>query len=216
MDKKNLTLFIGIMVIMVGIVAFDALNQDLDLEEDGRPIVRGEFNENQYNISFQQDQILVELSQEIVNEYNGRFLSVYAYDEQGAHVFSIKRVVNGKIIIDKQESPGFRATFDENDVVSAVNKGNREASLYEIMKKAKDEGRNIGLEKCLLGQQCIKVCPVAAIETLRKDPNSTKGRIMPDIQYDKCIEGGLCYSRCPTDIIAKEGSPLIENVTENG
>ena len=190
---------------MVAMVAYDTITHGLDIGVKGKPIVRAAFTEKDYSIVFKPDAVVVNLSAEASDEYNGGFLSVYAFDEEGNHVFSIKRVLDGKIIIDAEENPGFRAILSESDVVLSVEKGSLDITLYDVLVDAREEGRFFGLEKCLLGQQCIKVCPAAAIMELKKDPDPMgRGRIIPAIIYDNCIEGGLCAARCPTKLITLE------------
>lgn len=204
MDKQNLTAFLAILVVMVVIVGTDMLSSGIDIEKVGRPVVRPPFSDDDYNITFKGDGIIIELSPEVVEEYNGRFLSVYAYDKEGNHISKLKRVVNGKIFIGREEAPSFQAIFS-NRIVSKVEKGDKETSFYQILKEAKDKGRYFGLERCLLGRQCIKICPVAAVDVLVKDTSQEgRGRIIPDIDYNKCIQGGLCAARCPTNLIVVE------------
>ncbi len=204
MDKKNFTLFMAILVVMVALVGTDMLGSGVDISKIGRPVVREPFSDADYNVTFKADQILVDLSPAVVEEYEGKFLSVYAYDLQGNHVFKLKRVVNEKILIDDSEAANFNATLSDG-IITGIEKASKEASFYQILVDARDNNRFYGLEKCLLGQQCIKICPVAAIEVLIKDTSPQgKGRIIPDIDYNKCIEGGLCATRCPTSLIIVE------------
>lgn len=212
MDKKNITLFLGMLAVMAAIVGTDMLSPGLDIEEVGKPVVRPPFAYSEdykdYNITFNEDEIIIDLSPEVAGEYEGSFLSVYAYDVEGNHISKLKRVVNGKILIDREESPSFQVSFTDG-VVSGMVKGNKEASFCRILKEARDSKRYFGLARCLLGRQCIKICPVAAVHALVKDTSPEgKGRIIPDITYNKCILGGLCAARCPTNlIIVEENEP---------
>lgn len=204
MDKKNLTLFLAVLVVMVAIVGNDMLNSGINVGGVGRPVVRSSFSDDDYNFTFNEDGIVINLSPGILKEYDGRFLSVYAYDENGNHIFKLKRVVNGKIFIDKNEPPGSNATFS-NGVVSSIERADKETSFYQIIKEAKNKGRYFGLEKCLLCRQCIGICPVAAIKILVKDTSPEgRGRVIPEIDYNTCIQSGLCASRCPTNLIVIE------------
>ncbi len=205
MDKKNLTLFLGILAVMAILVGTDMLSPGVDIEEVGKPVVKPPFvYDEDYNFTFRGAEVVVELSPEVAGEYEGSFLSVYAYDMGGSHISKLKRVVNGKIFIDREEAPSFQVSFSD-EVVSAVEKGDKEASFYQILKEAKDDGKYFGLGRCLLGRQCIKICPVAAVHALVKDTSLRgKGRIIPDITYNKCILGGLCAAKCPTNLIIVE------------
>jgi ferredoxin len=204
MDKTNLTLFLALLAVMVFIVGVDMINSSIEVERVGEPVVKPPFNVDDYNFTFNEDELVINLSPRVLEEYGGSFLNVYAYDEKGNHIFELKRVVNGKIIIDRNEPPGSNVTFS-NNVVSLVERGDKEASFYQILKEARDAGRYYGLEKCLLCRQCIGICPVAAVQVLVKDTSPEgRGRIIPDINYNTCIKCGRCAARCPTSIIFVE------------
>jgi len=204
MDKKNLTLFLAILVVMVFVVGIDMFNSGIDVERVGRPVVKSPFSADDYNFTFNEDGIVIELSPEVLKEYDGRFLSVYAYNENGNHIFKLKRVVNGRIIIDRDEPPGSIVTFSD-EIVSSIDRADKEASFYQILKESRDNGRYFGLEKCLLCRQCIGICPVAAVKSLVKDTSPEgRGRVIPDITYNTCIECGRCAVRCPTNLIVVE------------
>ena len=205
MDKKNLTIFLAILAVMVALVGTDMISPGLDIEKVGRPVVRPPFSyDKDYKIIPDGNEVVVELSPKVAEEYNGRFLSVYAYDKEGNHISKLKRVVNGKIFIDGRESASFKVSFIDGSV-SIVDKGDKEASFNQILKEAMDNDRLHGLGRCLLGKQCIKICPVAAAYVLMKDTSPEgRGRIIPDIDYTKCIQGGLCANKCPTSLIVIE------------
>jgi ferredoxin len=204
MDKKNFTLFLALLIVMVAIVRTDMFDSVIDVEVVGRPLVRNPFNNDDYKFTFNEDGVVIDLSPDALREYDGEFLNVYAYDEKGNHIFKLKRVVNGKIIIDRDEPPGSTATFSDG-IVSEIEMADKEASFYQILKDARDNGRNLGLERCILCRQCIGICPVAAVNRLIKDTSPEGGgRVIPDIDYDTCIQGGLCAARCPTNLIVVE------------
>jgi len=199
MDKKNLVTFLAILAVLVALSYMNMLGEGTILVKKGRPIVREAFSDTDYEMDIAEDMLVVTFASHVVNEYEGGFLSVYAYDADKNHVTKMKRVVNGKIVIDKDEVPSFVASFDGN-VIKDVEKADQSLRFLQIFKGAKDNGRNFGVEKCLMGKRCIAICPVAAVEVLIRD-DENKGRIIPNIDYDKCIQDGLCASRCPTNLI---------------
>lgn len=208
MDKKNFTSFLIILVIMIAIVGTKTINQEVNIEVHGKPVVRPPFHDDEYNITINENEIIINISQNIVKEYEGRFLSVYAYDEYGNHISKLKRVINGKITINKNEISNYKAIIS-NDVVLSIEMGDKNTSFYQILKDAMDNGRYFGLERCLLGMQCIKICPVSAVEVLVRDTSPDgRGRIIPHINNKKCIHGGLCTTTCPNNLIILEKNGL--------
>ena len=199
MDKKNLVMFLVILGILVALSYVNMLGEGAELVKNGKPIIREAFSEEDYEIKIMEDSMIVKFASDVAEEYEGRFLAVYAYDAEGNHVMKMKRVVNGNITINKDEMPSFVASFESN-VIKDIKKAEQSLRFMQILKDAKSEGRNFGVERCLMGKRCIAICPAAAIEVLIRDDESN-GRIIPEIDYDKCIEGGLCASRCPTDLI---------------
>jgi len=199
MDKKNLVVFLAIIAILVALSYVNMFGEGTGSVKKGRPIVREAFSDTDYKIEVMGDKLIVEFAPHVAKEYEGKFLSVYAYDTDENHATKMKRVVNGKIIIDKSESPSFVATFDGNKI-NEINKADQSLRFLRIFREAKDNGRSFGVEKCLMGKRCIAICPVAAVEVLIRD-DENNGRIIPDIDYNKCIEDGLCASRCPTNLI---------------
>jgi len=199
MDKKNLVMFLAIMGVLVALSYVNMLGEGADLVKNGKPIIREAFSEEDYEIEINDDGMVVKFASEVAEEYEGRFLAVYAYDADGNHVTKMKRVVNGRIMVEADEMPSFVASFEGN-VIKDIEKAEQSLRFVQIVNDAKREGRNLGVERCLMGKRCIAICPAAAIEVLIRD-DENNGRIIPDIDYDKCIEGGLCASRCPTDLI---------------
>ncbi|MBU4201589.1 MAG: 4Fe-4S binding protein [Candidatus Altiarchaeales archaeon] len=199
MDKKNLVMFLAIMAILVALSYVNMFGEGAELVRKGKPIIREAFSDTDYKMEITNDGLLVKFASHVANEYEGEFLAVYAYDADGNHVMKMKRVVNGNIAINKDEMPSFVASFEGN-VIKDIEKAEQSLRFLEILQDAEREGRNFGVERCLMGKRCIAICPAAAIEVLIRDDESN-GRIIPEIDYDKCIEGGLCASRCPTDLI---------------
>jgi len=192
-------MFLVIMGILVALSYVNMLGGGTELVRKGKPIIREAFSDADYKMEITDEGLLVKFASHVANEYEGRFLAVYAYDADGNHVTKMKRVVNGRIAIEEDEIPSFVASFEGN-VIKDIEKAEQSLRFLQIMRDAKNEGRNFGVERCLMGKRCIAICPAAAIEVLIRD-DENKGRIIPDIDYDKCIEGGLCASRCPTDLI---------------
>ena len=199
MDKKNLLIFLVILSILMAFSYMNMLGSGSIPLNKGTPVIRDAFLDTDYEFSIGEDEVIVVFAEDIANEYEGRFLSVYAYDSNGNHVTKMKRVVNGEIIIDKTEIPSFVVSFDAH-IVTDVGKADQSLRFLSIIKDAKENERNFGVERCLLGERCIAICPVAAVTVLIRD-DENKGRIIPDIDYETCILDGLCASRCPTNLI---------------
>ena len=199
MDKKNLLVFLVILATLMALSYVNMLDEGAGPLKKGEPVVRDAFSDTDYSIDITDDKLIVNFAPQVAKEYEGSFLSVYAYDADENHVTKIKRVVNGEIIVDKSEIPSFVASFEGNRI-KEVDKADQSLRFLQILKDAKDNGRNFGVERCLLGKRCIAICPVAAVEVLIRD-DENNGRIIPDIDYVKCIQDGLCASRCPTNLI---------------
>lgn len=200
MDSKNFTLFMVLIVVMIAVVTLNLQGQGIAFNEHGRPLVREPFTAEDYNISLGDNDITVSLSDEVTREYEGEYLSVYAYDSEGTHFAIFKRIIDGRITINKDETPNFQVTFKGKRVIS-VDKPETSTTFHEILKDAKAENRNYGLERCLLGRQCVRVCPVKAVNLIRDDSPGGKGRIIPEIDYGTCIQDGRCPTICPTNLI---------------
>jgi len=199
MDKKNLVIFLAIMGILVALSYVNMLGEGTELVKGGKPIIREAFSDADYKMEITDGGLLVKFASHVANEYEGEFLAVYAYDAEGNHVTKMKRIVNGRIAIEADEIPSFVASFEGN-AIKDIEKAEQSLRFLKILQDAEKEGRNFGVERCLMGKRCIAICPVAAIEVLIRD-DENNGRIIPDIDYDKCIEGGLCANRWPTDLI---------------
>ena len=187
------------MAVLVAISYTNTLGGGEDLIENGRPVVREAFSDEDYEMDIGDRELSVKFSPDVAGEYEGGFLAVYAYDGEGNHITKIKRVIYGEILIGETEPPSFVATFDGR-VVKEIDNPEKSLRFLEIIRDAEENGRDFGVERCLMGKMCIAVCPAAAIKVLVRD-DENKGRIIPDIDYNKCIEGGLCSSRCPTNLI---------------
>jgi NAD-dependent dihydropyrimidine dehydrogenase PreA subunit len=205
MDKLNLLIFTGIVVVMVGLAyanmnggGVKVLGRELGSAYAGRPDVRPPFERGSYTVGYASGVIIVELDDDIAREYEGQYLSVYAYDEGGNHVVKFKRVVNGRIIIEDDEDASFIVSFN-GDEVNDVIKPDVGMSFNPVLKTAMDSGRHYGLERCLLGRQGESICPVFALRLVKDD--NEYGRIKPVIDRDKCIEDGLCTIVCPTRLL---------------
>ncbi|RLI95408.1 MAG: hypothetical protein DRO94_00560 [Candidatus Altiarchaeales archaeon] len=208
MDRGNFVTFILILVIMTALVHLNMSSSGLNSIK-GRPAVAPPFVIGEdYNISIDENGIIVYLSREVADRYNGIYLAVYAYDEDGKYITKLKRVVNGKIFISNSESADFEVTFDDN-LVKDIETPRSKEKFYKIVEDAMANDRNYGLGRCLLGRQCEKICPMRAITLIRDDSIDGRGRIIPRINLrngkifgdNLCIEDGLCSSVCPTSLI---------------
>lgn len=199
MDKKNLLIFLVILSILMAFSYMNMLGSGNIPLNKGTPVIRDAFSDTDYEFTIMEDKLIVVFAQDVANEYEGMFLSVYAYDSEGNHVTKMKRVVNGEIVIDKTEIPSFVASFDAY-IITNIGKADQSLRFLSIIKDARENGRNFGVERCLLGERCIAICPVAAVTVLIRD-DENNGRIIPDINYETCILDGLCASRCPTGLI---------------
>lgn len=200
MDSKNFTIFMVLVIAMMTLVTLNLQGQGISFSERGKPVVRGPFTNEEYNISLEDDRIIVYVSDEVAKEYEGQYLSVYAYDEEGRHFAIFKRVIDKKITITGDETPNFQVTFEGNKVMS-IEKPTGAETFHEILKDSLEENRNHGLERCILGRQCVRTCPVKAVSLIRDDSPEGRGRVIPEIDYGKCILDGRCPTVCPTHII---------------
>ncbi len=199
MDSKNFTLFIVLVIVMVAVVTLNLQGHGIVIGEQGRPIIREPFTAEDYSISIEADGIRVSLSDEVLEEYKGNYLSVHAYDSDDAYFAIFKRITGKEIEITVDEIPSFQVTFKENKVAN-IDKPERADTFYQILKDAINQSRDYGLGRCLLGRQCIQSCPVNAIKLIRDDTKEGKGRIIPEIEYTKCILDGKCANVCPTHL----------------
>lgn len=211
MDRRNFMAFIAILTLMAALVQLNMLSSGLNSVK-GRPKVSEPFVIGKdYNISIDENGVVVDLSKEVAERYNGIYLAVYAYDENGKYITKLKRVVDGKIIIQNSESADFEVTFDGN-FVSRIETPKVKEKFYKILDDAIANNRNYGLGRCLLGRQGERICPVKAITLVRDDSPEGRGRIIPKINLrngeikgpNVCIGDGLCSAVCPTSLIHLE------------
>ncbi|HIE34314.1 MAG TPA: hypothetical protein EYP86_04170 [Candidatus Altiarchaeales archaeon] len=207
MDRKNFALFIGILIVMSALVQLNMSERLRDVKE-GRPTVSPPFTDNDYTLSVNDNGVIVNLSDELTRQYGGIYLAVYAYDENGNYITKLKRVVDGKIVIGRDESADFMVKFDGN-LVTDIGVSTSKKKFYQILDEAMKNSRNYGLGRCLLGRQGERICPVKAIILIRDDSPEGRGRIIPKINLrngevegpNVCIEDGWCSSVCPTALI---------------
>ncbi|MFH1402690.1 MAG: 4Fe-4S dicluster domain-containing protein [Candidatus Altiarchaeota archaeon] len=208
MNKKNLVLFIVIVLAMVVMAqqnmtggGITILGKRISSVYAGRPEVKPPFPKDSYKVDVTDKGITITMTKNVTREYEGEFLSVYAYDNDGRHVVKFKRVVNGRIFIGKDEDAQFIVEFNGDKVSSIITPevGDR---FHPTFKDAVKAGRNYGLERCLLGRQGETICPVYALELVRDD--GEYGRIKPVVDREKCIEDGLCTVVCPTRLLYRK------------
>ncbi|MBD3388000.1 MAG: hypothetical protein GF416_03030 [Candidatus Altiarchaeales archaeon] len=208
MNRNNILAFIAVVVVMVYLASaamsgggLKVLGKTIGSAYAGRPEVRPPFPRESYSIEAVDGGVRVSLSEGIGSEYEGQYLSVYAYDDVGGHVVRFKRVVSGEMFISDGEDASFIVLFN-GDKVSEIVKPDVGYRFNPVLLEAMDASRNFGLERCLLGKQGETICPVFALELVKDE--GEYGRVKPVIDRNKCIEDGVCTVVCPTRLLYRE------------
>jgi len=204
MERKSFMFFV-LTIVMASLIMGINLKENGIVIERGKhfPIVREPLT-GKYNISINNAGIEIVLSRDLANEYEGKFLAVYAYKSNDDLFVILKMVINGKIQISAKEEASFEVKL-RNGKVESITEAGKDVSFYSILKYAKENNLNYGLQRCLLGKQCAKICPVSAIaEFVADNSQQGRGRIIPRINSASCIKCGLCINRCPTNLIVEK------------
>ena len=154
----------------------------------------------------------------VPSELDGLNVFVFAYDTQGHMQALVKPVLNGAVQVSRGDYSDINVKFGENGEVTGygmlkrMDGYTREIDMFDALKEAKTNGRQIGIQRCLFPvcTRCIDACKsvISGGDLALEMRKGLDGAIRPIYSKGKCPRCGKCFVWCPVAVITGTSSLL--------